>query len=444
MRLTAFLIALLVINSSALAAESFSLRDALVISYETNPQIKQAIAELESTNNEITKAYGGFLPNIGAQVDLGRQRNAIGGTTFEYSDVNTQSLSVTQPLFQGGETLAEIEKANYQIRAERFNLQFIEQSVMLDTVNSYTAYITAEALLGVAESNYKLLSRQLELTEARFELGELTITDVAQAKARLAAIDAERISAQTALISSKSQFVQVVGIAPENLEFPKDLPPIPQSLEKSIELGSKFNPELQASIFMQKAADEDVDVKFAQILPEASLVGSMRRDKNSGFLNGNFDTDSITLQLSIPIFQSGSEYADIRQAKQTALAQSFAATDVERRVNQQIESAWQEANSAESSITANEAAVEAAQIAFDGITQEQEFGLRNVLDVLDSEQSLFDAKNNLLLAKRDQIIAYYSLLDKIGILTAQNLELPTKIYDSEQSYDDTKYQFIGY
>jgi outer membrane protein/adhesin transport system outer membrane protein len=442
-RLALFLILVLAINFPAFA-ETFHLRKALAQAYETNPQIKKAIAELEAKNNDITRAYSGFLPKANAQLDYGRQRNAIGGTNFEYSKANTQSLSIIQPLFQGGETIAQVDKADYEIEVARFNLQLVEQNVLLNTVAAYTAYITAQALLDLAENNYKLLERQLELTDARFELGELTKTDVAQAQARLAAVAAEKISARTAVISSRASYQQIIGQEPENLAFPTDIPPTPKTLEKALELGKKFNPELQSTIFAQKAAEENIDISIAQILPSADLVGSMRRDKNSGFLNGNFDSDSVLLQLSIPLFQGGAEYANIRQAKKTSQAQNFAITDITRKTEQQIRSAWEEASSAKAAIEANEAAVKAAETAFEGINEEQKYGLRNVLDVLDSEQTLFNTKNNLLLAKRDQIIAYYSLLDKMGLLTAQNLELSTKIYDSEQSYDDTKFEFIGF
>lgn len=447
MRLALFLILFLAINFLALqiaSAETINLRDALAQAYETNPQIQKSIAELEAKNNDITRAYGGFLPSANASLEYGRQRNAIGGSEFDYSNSNTQNLQIVQPLFQGGATVAAVDKADYEIIAARFNLQFVEQSVLLSAVNAFTSYITTQALLDLANNNYKLLERQLELTDARFELGELTKTDVAQAQARLSAVDAERISANTNLIAAEAEYIQVIGRKPRDLKFPNELPPIPSSLEKAIELGKKFNPELQATVFAQKAAEEDVDVSIAQILPSADLVGTARRDKNSGFLNGNFDTDSLIVQLSIPIFQGGGEYADIRQAKRNAQAQEFAITDTQRQTISRIRSSWEEANSAKAAIVANEAAVKAAEIAFEGMTEEQKFGLRNVIDVLDSEQSLFDSKNNLLLAKRDQIIAYYSLLDKMGVLTAQNLELKTKIYDAEKNYDDTKFQFIGY
>lgn len=447
MRLALFLILFLAVNLLApilAQAKDFDLRDALAQAYETNPQIQKAIAELEAKNNDVTRAYSGFLPKANAELNYGRQRNAIGGTDFEYSKANTQNLNIVQPLFQGGETIAQIDKADYEVEVARFNLQLVEQNVLLNTVSAYTAYITAQALLDVAENNYKLLEKQLELTDARFELGELTKTDVSQAEARLAAVSAEKISAKTTLISAKAAYWEVIGQEPENLVFPTEIPPTPKSLEKALEIGKKFNPELRATVFAQKAAEENVDINIAKILPSANLVGSMRRDKNSGFLNGNFDSDSVLLQLSIPIFQGGAEYADIRQAKKTAQAQDFAITDLTRKAEQQIRSSWEEANSAKAAIEANEAAVKAAETAFEGITEEQKYGLRNVLDVLDSEQTLFGAKNNLLLAKRDQIIAYYSLLAKMGLLTAQNLELRTEIYDYEQGYDETKFQFIGY
>ncbi len=444
MKLTAFLILFLSLNFSALADEFFDLRDALALAYETNPQVKKSIAELESVNSEITKAYGEFLPDVSAQLQYGRQRNAIGSSEFDYRDANKQTLSLEQPIFNGGASLAKIDQADYEIEVARFNLQLSEQMVLFNTVQAYTGYITAEALLEVAESNYELLEKQLDFAEARFELGELTRTDALQAKARLAAVEAEKISARTSLISAKSQFQQVVGIEPKKLAFPSKLPPIPESLEKALELTEKFNPQLRAAIFAQKAAEEDVDISIANILPSASVVGFMQRDKNSGFLNGNFDSDSVLLQLSIPIFQGGAEYANIQQARKSALAQDFASNDVKRNIEQQLRSVWAETESAKAAIEANEVAVEAAQVAFEGVDEEQEYGLRNILDVLDSEQRLFDAKNNLLLAKRDQIIAYYSLLDKMGLLTAKNLELPTKIYDPKQSYDDTKFQFIGF
>lgn len=438
-----WLASLVILFCGAAAAENLvitNLNQALSSAYKTNPGIRQSIAQLESVNEQLSQAQSGFLPDISGQVDYGRQRNAFGSGDFDYAKFEDKSLALSQPLFKGGENFAKLETAEQAIGAARERLRETEQQVLLSAVVAYMDLITDVSLLEQNTNNEKVLEKQLELTEARFEYGELSRTDVAQAKARFSLATADKLTAESNLESSRAEFERVIGLMPGKLLKPLALPPLPDSLDDALLLAKYRNPSVLAARFEEKQAESQIDENIAQLLPELSIEGSMSRSESS-----SFDSDSIGLRLRVPIFtQGGVDYSRVRQAKKSASAARYLAIDTENRAVEDVKSAWKRLKSARTSILANEAAVKAAEIALEGVKAEEGLGTRTILDVLDAEQELHNTRSSLVRAEREQTVAHYEILAEIGRLTPKTLEIDAEIYDAEQNLDKVKYKFIGY
>jgi len=411
----ALVLATTMLSTPALSADTFN--SALVSAYETNPRIKAQRKVLEANNETSSQAFSGWLPNVNANLQTGRQRNsnsAQTGGSFEYGDNDIAALTLNQPIFSGGETLAQMDKAEYEITAARADLTELEQQVLLDAVGAYMDVVRDEAVLELSKNNEKVLAKQLKASKQRFAVGEVTRTDVAQSQSRLSRAMTDRIQARGSLVTSRANFERVIGYVPTGqLTTPASFPAIPKSLDAAFVRAEENSPLIDAATYREKSAGEDVDISVAAILPELSLQGNMRREDGSGFRSDEeFNSDSLLLNLDIPLYQSGAEYSLVRQAKINASQQKFNLINQKEAVRESVTQAWE--------------------------------ALETVLDVLDAEQELFVARVNLTRSQRDRIFAIYNLLAVMGELTIDNLGFDVQKYDVEEHYEDVKYQFIGF
>ena len=269
--------------------------------------------------------------------------------------------------------------------------------------------------------------------------------DVSQAEARLANAKASEQQSVGDLSIARAAFVRAVGMpAPENPLMPVVPKNIPKSLEEASKLAREASPILNAAKHREKAFESDVDVRVGGILPDVSVQGSMLRSEGGSVFANKYNTDAITLNVSIPLYQSGAEWSRLREARNVASQARFNTLDTTLAVEQDVTSAWQNYVTTESVITSTEAAAKASAMALEGVRQENEFGVRTVLDVLDAEQEDMNTKVNLVRATRNHKIQAYRLLASIGKLTAGELTLPVKIYDPKEHHDSVKYQLLGW
>lgn len=441
------ILATTMLSAPVLAADKFS--DALTSAYQTNPRIKAQRKILEANNETASQAFSGWLPNVNVNLQTGRQRNSNSvqtGGSFIYGDNDIAALTWSQPIFSGGETLAQMDRAKYEIMASRSDLIELEQQVLLDAVGAYMDVVRDESVLELSKNNEKVLAKQLKASKQRFAVGEVTRTDVAQSQSRLSRAKTDRIQARGSLVTSRANFERVVGFVPNgDLTTPTSFPAIPKSLDEAFLIAEKTSPLVVAAENREKSAGEDVDINVAAILPELSLQGNLRREDGSGFQsNEDFNSDSLLLNLDIPLYQSGAEYSLIRQAKINASQQKFNLINQRDAVKESVTQAWEALETAVATIRSNEDAIDAAKVALKGVKQEQLFGARTVLDVLDAEQELFVARVNLNRSQRDRIFAIYNVLAVIGELTIDNLGFDVEKYNPEEHYEDVKYQFIGF
>lgn len=422
-----------------------SMVKALNQTYTTNPEIKAQRKLLEQLDEGVNQAFSGWLPRASIDYSHGRQRNRFNAGDWSYSNNDLRQLSVEQPLFRGGETVAQTSSAENQVKAGRADLMNLEQEVLLRAITSYMDVVRDRAVLDLNHSNVDVLRKQLQASNERFNVGEITRTDVAQSEARLARAQNDEILAKGSLTNSIANFERVTGYTPEELSVPSNFPEIPASLDEAIKIGLESNPVLIATQFRRDSAEDDIDVNVARILPDVSLRGNLRRERGAGLIgNSDFDTDSVLVSVNVPLYQSGAEYSRIRAAKSRFSQQRFQYSNVQDQVKQAVIQAWEALETSVSAIRATTETIQAAKVALDGVRQEQLYGARTILDVLDAEQESFTAQVSLVRAQRDRIVAIFTLLARLGRLTPQTLALETQAFNPDEHYDDVRYQVIGF
>jgi len=426
-------------------AAALSLKEALETAYNTNPALKSARENLAATDEGVAQAISEFRPTVTADYSRGRQSISFAGAPEEYTDKETRQLTVDQPLFDGFGSVARYRSAKLQVSAGREQLGAVTQDVLLQAVTAYMDVLRDKAVLELSKNNVGVLNKQLDASEDRFEVGEVTRTDVAQSKARVSRAISEEAQADGTLASSVATFKRVVGDMPTALEEQKMIPELPATLEEAIAIAQQNNPNLLRANFTQEALDKQVSANKAGVLPSVSLQGYMRREEGAGVTGGNdYDNDVLALNVSIPLYQSGAEYSRVREATNNYQRARYDAMDVNNEVVERVTRAWESLQASEASIQANESAIEAAEIALDGVKQEQQYGARTVLDVLDAEQELFSARVNLARAQRNKLVAAYTLLSEMGSMTPQTLGMDVQLYNPKQNYERVKYKPIGW
>lgn len=403
--------------------ESITIQEVLREVYIHNPSIRAARAELRATHELLPQAYAGYKPTARAlgnitssDVDGSVNRNA-GGTSREIE------LRIDQPLYRGGRTTASVESANSAITAQNAILKSVEQDVMLAVVTSYMDVVRDRSLVELNQNNRRVIARQLQASSDRFEVGENTRTDVSQSQARLAEADANLIRAQGNLQTSSAVFEQIAGfLPPPTLVTPAYDLNLPPTLDDAVVMAETENPDVIASIFIQKAAESDVDNIFGELLPEVQAFASWNKvyDPPSG-LSKTQTTESLGLAASVPLYEAGSVRSRIREAKETANRNYLEILAAKRQARQESVSSWQTLKAAEAEITARRAQVEAARVAQEGVRQEAEVGARTVLDALDADQEYLDSQSALVIAQRNRVVATFSLAATLGLLTPETL-----------------------
>jgi outer membrane protein len=305
--------------------------------------------------------------------------------------------------------------------------------------------VQAQSVLELSQNNEDVLRRQLQATRDRFEVGEVTRTDVSQAEARLSEATANRINAEGQLQIARATFERVAGFKPGFLSKPITLPPLPPSLEETVGIALEKNPAVLSADYLYKAAGDDIDTSIADILPDVSIEAVSSRRSGSGVLGTNeIDSDQVLVNVTVPIYQAGAEYSNVRQAKVLWQQRKFESMDTENLIREASIQAWEQYQTSIATISANEDAIRAAEVALEGVRQEQQYGARTVLDILDAEQELFEARVNLVVSERNRIVSAYTLLVAVGAMNAKDLQLDTPIYDPKEHYNEVEYQLIGF
>lgn len=354
--------------------------------------------------------------------------------------------TVTQTVFNGFQTANRTRQAEQIVSAARETLRLTEQSTLLNAVTAYMNLIRDTAILDLQRSNVTVLEEQLRQTRERYKFKEVTLTDIAQSEARLAQARSQLLAAESNYISSRATYKQVIGSDPGRLTAASPVDRLnPISLRKGISLARAQHPSITNAMFNIDAALFQVKIAEGALYPTMNIFGSTQKSINSTtslFVTGSFSA-SIAGQVSVPIYQGGGEYAAIRQAKEILQQRRIDLDSARDQVQQTIEQVWGQQEAAKAQIIAASAQVDAAEIALNGVREEARLGQRTVLDVLNAQQELVNARITLVTAQRDRIVLSYSLLAASGNLSAQTLGLQTEIYDPRIHYHQVRDSWAG-
>lgn len=445
---------------AAHAQTPHTLQDALAAAYANNPTLQAARANLRSTDEGVPAALAGWHPQVSISTVYGPNKVSITApttvtnlstglpqavTTTETRGVNenVESLTVTQPLYRGGKTRASTNKAENQVLAARAQLMATEEQVFSDTVNAYVTVIQDEQLLALDQANEALLTKQLQATNDRFRVGELTRTDVAQSEAALASATATRETAEGTLQTARATYEQEVGMPPGKLVDPQPLKSATRTLDEAKAEAGRNNPNVVSALFADAAARDAFDVAYSALLPNLSLQGVLSHNKNQVSPDYTENSATLLLNLSVPIYQGGSEYAAIRQARQQELQARDQLEEQRRTAVQQATSAWTSVEAARAAIASGRTAVRANQIAVEGLEREALVGSATTLDVLVSVQNLLNSQTALVQSLAQLIMSSYQLASAVGRLSARDLNLPVPLYDDKAYYRRVHDLWIG-
>ena len=428
-------------------AHGQSLVDALTSAYDTNPSLQAARAELRSVNEGVPQALSNWRPEVTVNASGGKQyieQESSFFTDQQFTTPREGELSVIQPLYRGGRTVAATEAAENDVQSQRASLTSVEQDVLLDAVTAFMDVWRDQAVLQLNINNERVIQRQLEATQDRFDVGEVTRTDVAQAETRLATATAERIAAQGALTASQAVYEEVVGQRPGILKAPpRQYQGLPGTVEDALTVATAGNPDILAATFAEKAAEREVQEVVGELLPTLQLRGTASTSEETSQRDSTTDRARILVELSVPIYQQGAVSSRVREAKQVSSRRRLELLEDRRRIEQETVSAWEGLQTAQAQIVSFESGVRSAEIALEGVRQENLVGARTILDILDAEQELLDAQVNLVGSQRDEVVAAYQVLAAVGRLTARDLGLPVTLYDPEEDYRKVRNRWFG-
>lgn len=430
-------------GASALAlagtVQAQTLEETLALAYNSNPTLQAERARLRSTDEGRVQAQAGRLPTVSASASITRSRSegesfsAITNTTYSFeSDATPKNfgLSASQPIYRGGRIDGAIDQATAVVMAGRESLRATEQTVLIQAVTTFMDVRRDGNVVEIRQNNVEVLAQQLRAAQDRFEVGEITRTDVSQAEARLSLAQAQLSAAQAQLAASRAAYERVTGQPAASLSAPPALPALPDNLADAAEYAFDNSPQLLAARYSEEASQHAIRIARGALRPEVSLTASASSARDSSFSGDVRDSASIMGQVSVPIFTGGLNRSRIRAAVAQEEQARHQVREARRQVTEAVTNAWYGYVTSLAVIESSRQAVVANEIALDGVQQEAFVGIRTTLDVLNAEQELLESRLTFVTAERDSFVAGYLLLQAMGLASAEQLGLNVDIYDA--------------
>ncbi|MBP2238041.1 outer membrane protein [Sinorhizobium kostiense] len=415
---------------------------AMAKAYANNPDLNAARAGLRATDEGVPIAKSGYRPQVSATATgtLSRVDREVTGSEDLHS--GQVGISITQTIFDGFQTLNNVRAAESNVFSSRETLKANEIQILLTAAQSYANIVRDQQVVSIRRQNLAFLREQLNAAEARLDVGEGTRTDVSQAQAELAQAQSLLVAAVAQLKQSEAVYVQIVGAAPTAIrQTGPATRGMPRSLDQAVATGLRENPQILAAQYSVDSAGFQVKSAEGTMLPGVVLQGAVTR--NTGNVNADNTTASITARLEVPIYQGGAEYGQIRQAKERLGQQRILVDSARAEVQQTVVSAHAQLESALARITASRSQISAANLALEGVVEERKVGQRTTLDVLDAQQDVLIARESLAGAQRDAVVASYALLAAMGRLTVKVQGLQVAEYRPEEHYEAVKDKWFG-
>ena len=429
-------------------AKAQTLEDALTAAYLNNPTLLGQRARVRAADEQVPQALSNWRPSINFNGSISRAMTTNTARTFGGKDQTRTprggELEITQSLFRGGRTLAATREAENTVKAERARLTRTEQNVFLQAATAYLNVFRDEAVLKLNVNNEQVLKRQLQATRDRFDVGEITRTDVHQAEARLAGGAADRIEAEGGLEASRAAYQNVIGSpAPRNLSPSVQLPGQPSSQAEANKTAAVNNPDVIAAEFDKKALRDNVDEVRGELLPSLDLNFIVSRDFETASNTNISQEESITASVTVPLYQQGQVFSRLREAKQDVAEQMQVIDQARRNAVEDATRTWKTLVTARARVKSFKTQIDANVVALEGVEREAQVGSRTVLHVLDAEQELLDSRVAHVRARRDELVAVFELQAAIGKLTAKDLKLAVKAYDPADHYNAVRDKWFG-
>jgi len=437
------LMAVATVMTGSYAVSADTLNDAMAAAYASNPQLLAQRAALRAVDEGVTRARSGYLPNLSGNYSYSNGDRKEDGTEEAIpSSSESYGLTANYNLFRGFQDKNNVSQAKSSVKAGRAQLRSVEQQILLGAVTAYMNVVRDTATVELRQNNIQVLERQLQASQDRFRVGEVTRTDVAQSEARLENAKSALLTADAALAASRAQYGRVVGQAPGTLETPTAKPELPVNLDAAIELAMELSPGVLSARYNEEAAAYSVRSAKGALLPTVGVQGSWTDASRSQFeptvnttITSAAQSKSIGVQVTVPLYAGGARYSDIRRAKQLRSQRRLDIHQAERVAQETVFIAWDNYRAAVGQITSSQASVRANEIALEGVKQEAYVGSRTTLEVLNAEQELLNARVSLVRARRDEMVAAYNLVSATGKLTARDIGLGVDVYNEEDYYN---------
>jgi outer membrane protein len=443
----------LLVVSVANQAMAETIESALSRAYVNNPSLNAQRANVRATDENVPRAKSGYRPVVSATADVGGEFSRY-DTPARGRGTNNRSVSrsaprgyglqVDQSLFDGNRTTNSVRQAESAVLGARETLTNNEQNVLYDSASAYMNVLRDTAILDLQRNNVEVIEEQLRQTRDRFNVGEVTRTDVAQAESRLALSRSQASSAEANLRTSVAVYRQLVGVEPRQLAPGRPLDKLlPRSADAALRVAFAEHPAIKASLHGVDAAQLQIKIEEGALAPQVGLRGAVAQRYDSQQIQDRAVSASITAQLTIPLYDGGVASASTRQAKETAGQRQLEADSIRDQVRAAVISSWGQLEAARAQILAAQAQVEASETALNGVREEARVGQRTTLDVLNAQQELLNARVNLITAQRDRVVASYAVVQATGRLNSRALGLGVSHYSAKEHYEQVKDAWYG-
>ena len=424
-----------------------SIYGAMASAYTNNPSLNAQRAATRSVDENLPLARTGYLPKIFANADYG-----FSSSDYELAgrgrnnDLNPHGFGITisQTLFDGLKTKHNIKSAKAAIKASRQTLRNLEQNVLFDAASSYMNVLRDKSITGFRSQNLAFLKEEVRASQERFNVGESTRTDVAQAKAGRASAVAQLASARAQLKGSIGVYRQVIGHDPKNQKAASIISKLlPRTLNSAMAIAQREHPAILATHHLVDQASFSVKSAESDLFPRLTIEGSANRRFDSSERSDQLNSGSITAKLVVPIYQGGGISAQVRQNKEILGQRRIEVDQMVDQVRAAVISAFSQLEAARVIVNAGDAQLRAAHLALNGIIEERNVGQRTTLDVLNTQQNVLNAQITLAGARRDAVVASYALLSAIGRLDAKRMKLKVTRYNPREHYNAVKDKWYG-
>ena len=447
------MLTMLMLLATTSITKADTLETALAKAYDFNPALKSARATARAIDENVALAKSGYRPSL--TIDGGYSESKI-NTNAKINNVKEKpvdgynrilSATISQPLFSGFKTINSVSSAKSYVKASHANLMNAEQNVLLSAAIAYLDVLRDEAIVELQKNNESLLKKELDETNERFKVGEVTTTDVSQAKASYASAKSQRISAEGNLEASKAVYEQIIGSAPKDLKDPEDIEKLfPSTMEEALKYAETHNYSVRAAKQNLKAKKYDVSVNKGELLPSVNAYATAGRIKNENYAydnNPTNDTVEIGVNFSMPLYSAGASRAKIRQSKYYQWQAREDLMNAEDALLSNITSSWEYLSANKEKIKSVKEQVKAYQVALDGVREEEALGNRTVLDVLNQYQYLLNSEVEEVTTRHNYYVSGLSLLQAMGKLTAKELNLNVDLYDADAKYKETSGKWLS-